>query len=108
MSKHLLSFQLQDPPHLTLDPADGSHRGGEDDEDEGDHDEGEHDDLQREGEAAGLLRVGVVLVLEQLQLVLIYQKCKNFPSLQPVLPSSGGRIRNREDSLCVATFRMTG
>ena len=50
-------------PHLTLDPTDGSHRGGEHDEDEGDHDEGEHDDLEREGEAAGLLHVSVVLVL---------------------------------------------
>ena len=62
--------------HLALDPADGSHRGGEDDEDEGDHDEGEHDDLEREGEAAGLLLVAVVLVLEEVQLVLINQNDK--------------------------------
>ena len=68
--------KLQDLPHLALDPADGSHRGGEDDEDEGDHDEGEHDDLEREGEAAGLLLVGVVLVLEEVQLVLINQNDK--------------------------------
>ena len=65
MNKHLLSFhRILLSPHLTLDPADGSHRGGEDDEDEGDHDEGEHDDLEREGETAGLLHVGVGLVLE--------------------------------------------
>ena len=57
-------------PHLTLDPTDGSHRGGEHDEDEGDHDEGEHDDFQWEGEAAGLLQLGVLLVLQHLQLVL--------------------------------------
>ena len=63
MRKHLSSF------HLALDPADGSHRGGEDDEDEGDHDEGEHDDLQRQRETAGLLLVAVGLVLEQVQLV---------------------------------------
>ena len=62
MKQHLSSF------HLALDPADGSHRGGEDDEDEGDHDEGEHDDLQREGQTAGLLQVGVGLVLQKVVL----------------------------------------
>ena len=66
MKKHFYSF------HLALDPADGSHRGGEHDEDEGNHDEGEHDDLEREGEAVGLLHVSVVLILEEIELVLIY------------------------------------
>ena len=58
-------------PHFALNPADGSHWGREHDEDEGDHDEGEHDDLEREGEAAVLLRGATVLVISKLpQLVL--------------------------------------
>ena len=57
-------------PHLTLDPTDGSHRGGEHDEDEGDHDEGEHDDLERERETAGLLLLSLLRKVSVLQIIL--------------------------------------
>ena len=41
--------------HLALDPADGSDRGREHDEDEGDHDEAEQDHLEGEGQGLTLL-----------------------------------------------------
>ena len=63
------SRELSSSSHLALDPADGTHGGGEDHEDEGDHDEGDHDDLEGEREAVLLVLCVALLQLQLLQVI---------------------------------------